>query len=204
MLPPASSARQIATPTARLRRGSGLALSARPQPTDRAMQSPNGASQRRPRRPRPACCSSLKQASTQPAGGGGSSSRRVLVESVSNSTSRLCSSRRVSAPSAARIRRASSHSTGFANRYPPRARRFTFAPHSCARTTLSFSSWRSRLSSRINRRQQRGRPSPSSRSSSRVFKPPATEIAISGARDARCRRTCAPCCRGVYRARAAR
>ena len=99
-----------------LKAESGLAASCKDQPIDKAMLSPNGAIQRRPRRPRPACCNSLMQTSALPGCGGAAPSRRVLVESTSNSSSRRCKQDFCCAPSSAPRRSASSNSTPFSSR----------------------------------------------------------------------------------------
>src|SRR3984957_7000082 len=82
--------RDTATPTPKLNAGKVRTTSLQVQPSDMAMPPPKGATQRRPRRPRPACCSSAMQTSAVLGGGGALPRRRGLVDPTSNSKSRVC------------------------------------------------------------------------------------------------------------------
>ena len=196
--PSPPSARQTATPTARLKVESTRAASLNVQPSDRARLAPKGDIQRRPCRPRPAVCSSASAASAKPKGGPGRPSSRVLVESTSNSTSNRCNRSVASARSAARIASVSRSSRrcpslsrkpcGEAATSIPSARRCSI-PAAISDSAAS--------SDRASQLLERGSSVASNASSGRRrSKPRGSGTAIVVARDARCRRACARCCHG--------
>ena len=144
--PARANARTIATPTARLKAGSTRVASREVQPSDMARLSPNGAIQRRPRRPRPACCNSLDADIRLTRG------RRREPEQ--SGIGRIHLEQHFQAPQLERMRsraarreyaRASSSSTGFGKRYPRRA------------SVIDLDALR-RLAARFPRRAPRGSP----------------------------------------------
>ena len=196
--PAARNWRTTATPSASVSAGKSGGVSANDQPTENVRPAPNGASQLRSRRPRPAVCSSANSTRGPADGAGVKANSRVFVESSSNATLEVAWQRgaKVRGRRAHRVeRRATRRLPATGN---PGDRRFRSRFRGCAARRPRF-----QIVVRVTANCAAS-SSPECRrpSTSRVSRrSPSTLIAdagaTTGARGSRCLPTCARCSRGA-------